>query len=142
MCLCPPAPLGPESCPALFTIVIFLRKVHWYLCVGRGPGLNDEMLLKATSLRGKPYKGIPSTMMGDPGRQSPTLGFRSLLLIIHGTGTPNTGMLTSTIPNSQGPCRSWHTVIVLFHGPMKGWLFYVCMNACMCLCVPHAYIPE
>lgn len=89
MCVRVLQPLWVLRLGQLNSLYPFLGKVYWYLRLGRGPGLNNEMLLKATSLREKPYKGIHSTMLGDPGRQSPTLDHRSLLILIHGMGTPD-----------------------------------------------------
>lgn len=89
MCVCVLQPLWVLSLGQLYALYPFLGKVHWYLRLGKGPGLNNEMLLKATSQTEKPYKGIHSSTMGDPGRQSPILDYRSLLILIHGIGTPD-----------------------------------------------------
>lgn len=93
-CVCVIQPLWVLGLIQLYSLYPFLGKVHWYLCLGRGPGLSNKMLPKAISPREKPYKGIHSTTMRDPGRQGPTLDYRSLPILIHGMGTLNPVMLT------------------------------------------------
>lgn len=99
--VCVIQPLWLLSLIQLYSQHPFLGKAHWYLCLGRGPGLSSEMLPKAISPREKPYKGIHSTTTGDPGRQSPTLDYRSLPILMHGMGTLNPVMLTKSTRSLQ-----------------------------------------